>query len=127
MARRGLALTNLVRLLVGLVAVASVSAVACSLPFGFGDPLHKVDIENTTSVNLRIFQDGAQRTLPLDVAAHATAETAFSWPIDSTDGRARMILAETATGTRVYCERFRYDDLVRVGWRIKVIERDGCT
>jgi hypothetical protein len=113
------------QLLLGRVALVVLSASAC-LPFGFGDPLHEVDIENTTGVAVRIYQDGARRALPLDVSAHATAQTAFAWPIDSSDGRVRMILVEDATGRRVYCERFRYVDLVKVDWKIKVIERDLC-
>lgn len=37
-----------------------------------------------------------------------------------------MVLAEDESGRRVYCELFRYSDLVRVNWKIKVIERDKC-
>jgi hypothetical protein len=111
--------------LIVLAASAVVAASAC-LPFRFGDPLHEVDIENSTRLSLRIYQDGVNRTLPLDLAPRAIGQTAFAWPIDSSDGRARMILAEDAAGKRVYCERFRYADLLKVNWKIKVIERDLC-
>jgi len=114
-------------LVVLLMVVATTFFGACGLPIGFGDPLKVVDIENTTAIPLRVYQDGVRRDLPLDLPAHATAHTAFAWPIDSSDGRSRMILAEDGAGKRVYCERFTYGDLVKVGWRIKVIERDLCT
>jgi hypothetical protein len=108
------------------VAGLALLLAACGYMPIFGDPLRKVDIENTTSVPLRIYQDGVRRTLPLDVPPHMTAETAFPWPIDGSDGRTRTILAEDASGKRVYCERFRYADLVKVKWKITVIERDLC-
>jgi hypothetical protein len=113
----------------GLLSAHVVTAVflaACSLPIGFGDPLREVDIENSTPIALHVFQDGERRTLALDLAAHATAETAFAWPIDSSDGRSRMILAEDAEGKRVYCERFRFADLVRIGWKITLTRHDRC-
>ena len=113
------------RTLLTFLAAAVVAACAC-LPVAFGDPLHKVDIENGTSIPLRIYQDGVRRTLPLDLSPHAIAQTAFPWPIDISDGRARTILAEDAAGKRVYCERFRYGDLVKADWKIKVTERDLC-
>jgi hypothetical protein len=93
---------------------------------GLGDPAEKVDIENTTSIPLRIYQDGFRRELPLDIAPHTTAKTAFMWPIDRFDSRTRAILAEDASGKRIYCERFAYADLVRVRWKITIIERDLC-
>jgi hypothetical protein len=108
-----------------LAGLAILLAACGTLPT-FGDPLKEVNIENTTSIPLRIYQDGVRRTLPLDVAPHTTAETAFPWPIDGRDGRTRTILAEDASGKRIYCERFGYADLVKVKWKITVIERDLC-
>jgi hypothetical protein len=48
---------------------------------------NKVDID-TTATPLRVYEDGARRLLALDLAGHATAETAFAWRIDSSMGAA---------------------------------------
>jgi len=106
--------------------LAAVLLAACGYLPIFGDPLQKVDIENATAISLRVYQDGERRILPLEVAPHATAKTAFPWPIDDSDGRARMILAEDASGKRIYCQRCTYADLVKVDWKIRVIEHDLC-
>ena len=106
--------------------LAAVLLAGCGYLPTFGDPLQKVDIENATAIPLRVYQDGERRILPLEVAPHATAKTAFPWPIDDSDGRVRMILAEDATGKRIYCQRFTYADLVKADWKIRVIEHDLC-
>ncbi len=104
-----------------------VAAVAMSCIFAPpADPLRPVDIENATDIQLRVYQDGARRQLPLDIAPHGIGRTAFSWPIDSADGRVRVVLAEDAGGRRVYCERFAYKDLVAIQWKIRIIEKDAC-
>jgi hypothetical protein len=95
-------------------------------PFAFGDPLQAVVIENRTDVSVRVYQDGDSRKLPLDIATHETARTAFAWPIDVSDGRKRKILADDVNGRLVYCERFSYQDLIRVDWHISIEERDKC-
>ena len=109
-----------------VASLAAVLVAACVYLPIFGDPLQNVDIENATAIPLRVYQDGERRILPLEVAPKAVAKTAFTWPIDDSDGRARMILAEDASGKRIYCQRFTYADLVKVDWKIEVIERDLC-
>lgn len=116
---------NAARLAASSIALAALALSSCVLGPP-ADPLRPVDIENATALQLRVYQDGATRRLPLDISAHGVARTAFAWPIDPSDGRVRVVLAEDPSGRRVYCESFTYKDLLAVHWKIRITEKDAC-
>lgn len=113
MARRLLLLTCIVGLLV------AAATAACGV-VTIGDPSHVAYLHNSTNRAVLVYEVArSDRVFDARVEADTTVKT--SWLISKSSSTKRTVEAYDEAGVLVFCRRYSYEELQRIGWRIEIV------
>ena len=109
------------------IVLLSLVMSSCGL-MSFGDPARPIDLHNATGVTIILYQDAAApKANTRTVEPGATAESAWLWPITSSDRRVRVVKATDRSGTLLYCQAFTFGELEEISWRVEITKQSPAS
>ena len=106
--------------------VLTAAATAC----GLGDNSHDVYYRNTTGSTVLVYQTDATKGAARRVAAGETLHEQWIVPpvwSGTRSGAPQLLQASTESGEHIFCHRFSFDELEKLGWVIEITRRNDCT
>ena len=85
-----------------------------------GTATHDVYLTNTTGEQLTVYELVRRPGVSRVLEAGATIKSSWPYPLSGSDSRRARLEADTSVGARTYCKDFSWDDLTRLGWRIRI-------
>ena len=95
-----------------------------------GDNSHRVDYRNALAVPVLVYESEATKASARRVGPGETLHEQWLVPAvwsGRISGLPRMLQASTESGERIFCHRFTYEELDRLGWVIEITQRNDCT